>query len=93
MGVLADITGMTGQRIIEAIFTDERNPQRLAALRNPKWRGCQTARQTLRAFFGSAIVHFPYLILWGGEFPRFLLRHDSHEVEPGRRRPPTVAKE
>jgi transposase len=32
--VLADITGLTGRRIIEAILQGERDPQQLAALRN-----------------------------------------------------------
>ena len=32
--VLADITGLTGRRIIEAILAGERDPQKLAALRN-----------------------------------------------------------
>jgi transposase len=34
--VVADITGMTGQRIIGAILEGERNPAQLAALRDPK---------------------------------------------------------
>jgi transposase len=32
--VLADLTGLTGRRIIEAILTGERDPKKLAALRN-----------------------------------------------------------
>lgn len=34
--VLSDITGATGMRIIRAILAGERNPQRLAALRDPQ---------------------------------------------------------
>jgi transposase len=34
--VLADITGRTGQRIIASILAGERDPRRLAALRDPK---------------------------------------------------------
>ena len=34
--VVADITGLTGRRIIAAILEGERDPQKLAALRDPK---------------------------------------------------------
>ena len=34
--VVSDITGLTGQRIIAAILKGERDPQKLAALRDPK---------------------------------------------------------
>jgi transposase len=34
--VVSDITGLTGQRIIAAILAGERDPHRLAALRDPK---------------------------------------------------------
>jgi transposase len=34
--VVSDITGLTGQRIIAAILAGERDPRRLAALRDPK---------------------------------------------------------
>jgi transposase len=34
--VVSDITGLTGQRIIEAILQGERNPHKLAHLRDPK---------------------------------------------------------
>jgi hypothetical protein len=34
--VVSDITGLTGQRIITAILAGERDPQNLAALRDPK---------------------------------------------------------
>jgi transposase len=34
--VVSDITGLTGQRILAAILAGERDPQRLAALRDPK---------------------------------------------------------
>src|SRR5262249_37553635 len=34
--VVSDITGLTGQRIIEAILQGERSPHKLARLRDPK---------------------------------------------------------
>lgn len=39
--VLSDITGVTGLKIIRAILAGERNPQRLAALREP---GCKKSQ-------------------------------------------------
>jgi len=41
--VLADITGLTGRRIIEAILAGERNPQQLATLRHPQCQHSATA--------------------------------------------------
>jgi len=41
--VLADITGLTGRRIIEAILQGERDPQQLAALRNVQCHNDQNA--------------------------------------------------
>jgi transposase len=35
---LSDLTGRTGQRLIRAIGAGERDPQRLAALRNYRWK-------------------------------------------------------
>jgi transposase len=42
--VVSDITGLTGQRIIEAILQGERDPQRLAHLRDPK---CKNGAATI----------------------------------------------
>jgi hypothetical protein len=42
--VVADITGMTGQRIIAAILAGERDRHRLAALRDPK---CKNTSETI----------------------------------------------
>ena len=42
--VVADITGLTGQRIIAAILSGERDPRALAALRDPK---CKNDRDTI----------------------------------------------
>jgi transposase len=42
--VVSDITGLTGQRIIAAILDGERDPQHLAALRDPK---CKNDRATI----------------------------------------------
>lgn len=41
---VADITGVTGMRIIRAIISGERNPQTLAAMRDP---GCQKDEATI----------------------------------------------
>lgn len=38
--VVSDITGLTGQRIIRAILKGERDPDKLAALRDPKCKNC-----------------------------------------------------
>jgi transposase len=43
-GVVSDITGLTGMRIIQAIVTGEREPRNLAALRDPK---CKHDAETL----------------------------------------------
>jgi transposase len=49
--VLADITGLTGRRIIEAILQGERDPRKLAALRNVQ---CHNDRDTIaRALEGT----------------------------------------
>ena len=49
--VLADITGLTGRRIIEAILQGERDPQQLAALRNVQ---CHNDQETIgRALEGT----------------------------------------
>jgi transposase len=49
--VLADITGLTGRRIIEAILQGERDPQKLAALRNVQ---CHNDQETIaRALEGT----------------------------------------
>jgi len=49
--VVADITGLTGQRIIAAILAGERDPHRLAALRDPK---CKNDSETIaRALEGT----------------------------------------
>lgn len=40
--VVSDITGMTGQRIIAAILQGERNPHKLALLRDPKCKNSET---------------------------------------------------
>lgn len=42
--VVSDITGLTGQRIIEAILQGERVPQKLAQLRDPK---CKNSAATI----------------------------------------------
>jgi transposase len=42
--VVSDITGMTGQRIITAILQGERNPHKLACLRDPK---CKNSAATI----------------------------------------------
>jgi transposase len=42
--VVSDITGLTGQRIIEAILQGEREPQNLAHLRDPK---CKNSAATI----------------------------------------------
>jgi hypothetical protein len=42
--VVSDITGLTGQRIIAAILAGERDPSRLAALRDPK---CKNDTETI----------------------------------------------
>jgi transposase len=42
--VVSDITGLTGQRIIAAILDGERDPRRLAALRDPK---CKNGAATI----------------------------------------------
>jgi transposase len=42
--VVSDITGLTGQRIIAAILAGQRDPQALAALRDPK---CKNDRDTI----------------------------------------------
>ena len=42
--VVSDITGMTGQRIIAAILQGERNPHKLALLRDPK---CKNSISTI----------------------------------------------
>jgi transposase len=41
--VVSDITGLTGQRIITAILDGERDPRRLAALRDPKCKNSAAA--------------------------------------------------
>src|SRR5262245_44881732 len=41
--VVSDITGLTGMRIIAAILQGERDPQRLACLRDPKWKNSVAA--------------------------------------------------
>src|SRR5262249_46563890 len=41
--VVSDITGLTGQRIIAAILDGERDPRRLAALRDPKCKNSTAA--------------------------------------------------
>jgi len=49
--VVSDITGLTGQRIIAAILAGERDPHRLAALRDPK---CKNDLETIaRALEGA----------------------------------------
>jgi len=49
--VVSDVTGLTGQRIIAAILAGERDPRRLAALRDPK---CKNDRETIsRALEGT----------------------------------------
>ena len=49
--VVSDITGLTGQRIIAAILAGERDPHRLAALRDPK---CKNDLETIaRALEGT----------------------------------------
>jgi transposase len=49
--VLADITGLTGRRIIEAILQGERDPRNLAALRNVQ---CHNDQETIgRALEGT----------------------------------------
>ena len=49
--VLADITGLTGRRIIEAILQGERDPRKLAALRNVQ---CHNDQDTIaRALEGT----------------------------------------
>src|SRR5262249_19711350 len=46
--VVSDITGLTGQRIIAAILDGERDPRRLAALRDPKCKhGAATIAKAL----------------------------------------------
>src|SRR5262249_61447146 len=42
--VVSDITGLTGQRIIAAVLAGERDPRRLAALRDPK---CKNDLETI----------------------------------------------
>jgi transposase len=50
-GVVSDITGLTGRRIIEAILAGERDPRALATLRDPK---CKNDRDTIaRALEGT----------------------------------------
>jgi transposase len=44
--VVADITGVTGLRIIRALVAGERDPDRLAALRDPR---CKASAETIRA--------------------------------------------
>jgi transposase len=44
--VVADITGVTGLRIIRALVAGERDPDRLAALRDPR---CKASAGTIRA--------------------------------------------
>jgi transposase len=41
--VVSDLTGLTGQRIITAILDGERDPRRLAALRDPKCKNSTAA--------------------------------------------------
>lgn len=49
--VLSDLTGLTGRKIIEAILAGQRDPLKLAALRNPH---CQaTVQQIAQALDGS----------------------------------------
>jgi transposase len=43
--VVATITGVTGMKIIRAIIADERNPDRLAAMRNVR---CKASLETIR---------------------------------------------
>ena len=49
--VISDITGMTGMAIIEAILSGERNPHRLAKLRN--WRIRATEKTIAKALVGD----------------------------------------
>src|SRR6266852_5478070 len=49
--VISDITGMTGLAIIEAILSGERNPHRLAKLRN--WRIRATEKTIAKALVGD----------------------------------------
>jgi transposase len=49
--VVSDITGVTGMSIIKAILAGERDPQRLAALRNAKCK--RTRAEIARALEGS----------------------------------------
>jgi hypothetical protein len=59
---LSDLTGLTGQRIIRAIVAGERDPQRLAALRNDRWK--KAADEIAMALTGT----------WREE-PLFVLTH------------------
>jgi transposase len=49
--VISDITGVSGLRIIHAILKGERNPKKLAALREP---GCKNSEETIaKALMGN----------------------------------------
>jgi transposase len=49
--VLTDITGATGQAIIRALVAGERDPLKLAELRNPAWKA--TVEQIAKALTGT----------------------------------------
>jgi len=49
--VLSDVSGMTGQAIVQAILAGERHPYQLAALRN--WRGKASQEEIARSLEGN----------------------------------------
>src|SRR6266571_3137354 len=49
--VLSDVSGMTGQAIVQAILAGERDPYQLAALRN--WRGKASQEEIARSLEGN----------------------------------------
>jgi hypothetical protein len=50
--VLSDVSGVTGQAIIQAILADERDPQKLAAFRDPRVKASE--KEIARSLEGSA---------------------------------------
>jgi hypothetical protein len=77
--VVADITGLTGQRIMAAILQGERDPQKLAHLRDPK---CKNSAATIaKALEGT----------WRPEHLFELPRHRSTAITAPRKPGPAAA--
>jgi transposase len=57
---VTDITGVTGQRIIEAVLDGERDPKRLAELREPTVR--KSAEEFERALDGTFAEHYLFTL-------------------------------